>query len=757
MSVDRPTFSESWYRVCELRPRLRSTIQIHRQHFRGQTWHVVQDPANNQFFRLNAAAYHFVAMLDGQRSVSEVWNLCNEELGDSAPTQGEAIQLLGQLYASNLLAAELPPDSEGLFQRYRKRVTREVQSYLMNLLFIRIPLFDPDRLLDRWIGAVGWIFSPIGLVLLVALMGVGSYYLVSNWGELVDQTRTLTSQQYLTEITNLGMLYLVVVITKILHEFGHAFACKKFGKASGSGGEVHVMGVMFLIFTPLPYVDASSAWALRSKWHRAVVGLAGMLVELGLAAIAAIIWATTAEQSQVHRLAHQVMVMASISTVLFNINPLLRYDGYYILSDLLEIPNLAQRAKDYVYYLVRKYAWGVRNVRNPATTGGEKAWFIFYGIASTIYRVVICVGILLFVAGRFFQLGLVLAVAAGIAWVLVPLGKFLHYLFTSAELLRVRGRAIGSTLGVVAALGAIIGAAPFSDNRCIDGLAEARQMSFIFTGADGFIEGPHVPSGQSVQPDQEQPLVQGRNMELETRLKALAAERAQLESQRRMAQTQEPAEARNLLRAIAFRDRQMEQTRKDLAALRVKPPLAGTWIAPEIDRLPGAFLPRGKPLGMVADLDDMIVRVVAGQDVASLLIEELDCRQSPRVRIRLRKRPDVEFTGRVERILPAGQEQLFSPAMGLSAGGAVETDVQDRQGVKTRQNFFEIRIRPDTVTTRSNEGWDARLLPNQRVIVRFELSRKTLYTQWRLKLLQLIEKRFRGQGQGQGQGGGKRR
>ena len=173
MPVDRPTFSESWYRVAELRPRLRSAVQIHRQQYRGQTWYVIQDPANNQFYRLPPAAYHFVGMLDGRRPVGQVWRTCNDLLGDEAPTQGEAIQLLGQLYAANLIHAELPPDTEGMFRRFRQRKAREVRGYLTNLLFIRIPVLDPDSFLNRWVSVVGWIFSPIGAAMWLAMVAVG--------------------------------------------------------------------------------------------------------------------------------------------------------------------------------------------------------------------------------------------------------------------------------------------------------------------------------------------------------------------------------------------------------------------------------------------------------------------------------------------------------------------------------------------------------------------------------------------------------
>ena len=131
------------------------------------------------------------ALLDGRQNVAEVWRICQDQLGDAAPTQGEAIQLLGQLYTSNLLHAELPPDAEGLFNRYQKRVHREVQGYLMNLLFIRIPLFDPDRFLDAWVGAVSWLFSWFGFVLWLGLIGTGLYFAVDNWRALCDQGQSV--------------------------------------------------------------------------------------------------------------------------------------------------------------------------------------------------------------------------------------------------------------------------------------------------------------------------------------------------------------------------------------------------------------------------------------------------------------------------------------------------------------------------------------------------------------------------------------
>ena len=612
MPVDRPTFSESWYRVAELKPRLRSTVQIHRQHYRGRMWHVLQDPSSNQFFRLNEAAYRFVALLDGRKNVAEVWRICQDQLGDSAPTQGEAIQLLGQLYTSNLLHAELPPDAEGLFKRHQRRVRREVQGYLMNLLFIRIPLIDPDNFLNAWVGAVRWLFSWFGLILWLGLIGTGMYFVVNNWSGLSDRAEGIL------DVDNLPLLYLAFIIIKVCHEFGHGFMCKTFGRRTGTGGEVHVMGIMFLVFTPMPYVDASSAWAFRQRKHRILVGMGGMIIELGLAAIAAIIWANVREGSTIRVICYNAMFVASVSTLLFNANPLLRYDGYYILSDLLEIPNLAQRSKQYIYYLVKKYAWGVRQARNPAHTGGEKGWFVFYGIASTIYRVFICVRILLFIADKLFMLGAILAVAAAVTWAFVPIGKFFHYLLTSGELMRVRGRAIATTALTIALIVAGIGFIPAPDRFRLDGVVEPARIQVVHTGESGFVTDT-LPAGRDVSPDGE-PLITAVSPELDANAEQLLAERRRLSAHRRLAQTEDFAASQILAEKLDVLDERIDRVRQRQRYLTVMAAFPGQWVSPNIDRAEGAFVPRGERVGLLVSRD-VLIRATAHQDILAMLLE----------------------------------------------------------------------------------------------------------------------------------------
>jgi len=609
--VDRPTFSESWYRVAELRPHLRSIVQVHRQYYRGRMWHVLQDPASNQFFRLNEAAYQFVALLDSRRTVAQVWRVCSDQLGDSAPTQGEAIQLLGQLYTSNLLHADLPPDAEGLFKRHQKRVRREVKGYLMNLLFIRIPLIDPDHFLNATVSMISWLFSWVGFALWVGLIGTGLYFVIGNWSDLYNRADKVL------DLENLPLLYLSFILIKVVHEFGHGYMCKTFGRRTGTGGEVHTMGVMFLVFTPLPYVDASSAWAFRSRRQRILVSCGGMIIELALAAVCAIVWANV-RAGTLRTICYNAMFVASVSTLLFNANPLLRYDGYYILSDLLEIPNLSQRSKQFIYYLVKKYVWNVRQARNPAHTGGEKAWFVFYGIASTCYRVFICVRILLFVADKLFMLGALLGALAFVAWVLVPLGKFVHYLATSGELARVRFRAIGTTVLTLGLIAGTIALYPAPDRFRLEGVVEPTRLEVVHAATDGFVTAA-LPSCRMVRPDGE-PLVSAENPDLPAQLGQFLAQRQRLVAQRRQARTQDQTAVQIITEQLAALDERIEDLRQREKRLRIHAGFAGQWISPHVDRAVGGYLRRGDQIGLVASRD-VFIRAPAGQDIVDLLLE----------------------------------------------------------------------------------------------------------------------------------------
>ncbi len=727
MAVDRPTFHEAWYRVAQMKPRLLSGVQVYRQSFRGKMWYVLENPSNNKFSRISQEAYHFIALLDGDRTVDDVWHICNEHLVDMAPTQGELIQLLGQLYCSNLLYAELAGDTESLFNRYQTRIKRQIQGVLSNLLFVRFPLFDPDNFLERWVFIVGKIFSPLGFLVWLVTMVTGLFFVLSNTDELIYQSSDVLAPD------NLFLLYLSMVLIKVFHEFGHAFACKTFGKYNGNDGQVHVMGIMFLVFVPLPYVDASTAWAFRQKRHRAIVGMTGVLVELFMAAVAAIIWANTST-GPLHIIAYNIIFVASVSTLIFNGNPLLRFDAYYVLSDLIEIPNLSQRSKNFIYYLVKRYGWGMERARNPAHTRGESIWFGFYGIASMIYRVFICVRILLFLNNRLpeelFILVPVFAGAAIVTWVFVPIGKFIHYLFAGGELSRNRGRALATTFGFLAVMVLLLGIIKFPDYCRVEGIVEPVNLSVIHMKTDGFVTG-YMPSDQFVTTGSD-PLISAKNPKLQAERDILILERTALELKRRIAETKEIAAAQMYGEQVQAMDQRIIRIEQELAWLKLHHDSSGQWVSPDIERAKGMFLSRGERVGYIADLDEVFIRATAKQKVAALLIEQA----YEDLEIRVKGSPAQLVSAKLETIFPAGQEVLPSQALGYAVGGSMPTQAQDPRGIRSTEMFFEVRIRPESSDS-------VKLLTGQRVIARLRIKSKPLAVQWYHSLRQLFQRRFR--------------
>lgn len=735
MPPNRPTFSESWYRVADLRPQLRTTVQTFRQHYRGRQWQVVRDPANNQFFRLNDASYFFIGLLNGQRSVADAWRIANDQLGDRAPTQNEVIQLLGQLYGANLLIAELPADSAGLFERYKKKIRREVTSYVTNILFARVPLWDPDHFLDRWVRACGWVFNPVGVTIWAALMLFAGFMLVGRVGDL------WTQRSIVLDPNNLIYMYTAMVFTKALHELGHGFACKRYGRQSHSGGEVHTIGIMFLVFIPVPYVDASSAWALRSKWQRAMIGAAGMYVELAVAAIAVIVWTQTASDNPINKIAYNTIFIASVSTILFNGNPLLRFDGYYILSDALEIPNLSQRGKDFVYYLVKRYIYGAKQARHPMLGPGERPWLILFFIASTIYRTIISLSILMFVWFTVPFIGMVMAVVSMVMWICVPTGKFVHYLLTHDELMRTRPRAIASTVAFISAVVILLGVIPFTEHARAEGVVEPGDLKMIYAIVDGRVR-EVMPTDSPVTPDAA-PMMAMVNEQLEAQLQEQMAKWRVVDTQHARALGKEPELANALLGQRRAVEKRIDVLRDQLAALQIKAPIAGRWVTDKAENLDDVFVQRGQRVGMVADVEHLIVRIAANQRLGPRLIEDQQAERSARVELRVPGRPDLTFTGVVEQIYESGQHDLPSAALGYFGGGELEVSTDDPQGAKTVKAFFEVIITPhDIVVVDEPRNIEMPLRSGQRIVARFDLPRSPLIAQWWRLLLQTIRTRF---------------
>ena len=698
-------------------------MKVRRQNFRGERWIVLENPFSNQYFRLRPAAYEFVSRLRPDRTVEQVWQQCLERFPDAAPSQEAVIQLLSQLYFSNLLQYDLAADSAQLFERYKKRKQREIGFKFLNVMFARFPLLDPDRFLVRSLPVVGKLISPFGALLWFLVVGYGCVIAVNNWDALRAQGQGILATN------NLVLLYLGLVFVKALHEFGHAYFCRRFG------GEVHVMGVMLMIFTPMPYVDATSAWSFRERWKRVLVGSAGMIVEIFFAAIAAFFWSKTGP-GLVHSLAYNIMFVASVSTVIFNVNPLMRFDGYYILSDLLEIPNLNQRAAMQWRHWVERHLFGVKNSESPAGTRREAGWLAVFGITSWIYRAIIFSGILLVVADRFLIIGIVMALVCLISWAVTPVVRFVKYLSSNSRLDRVRSRAIGLTAGIAVFLIILLAVVPFPYSFRAPGIVVAIQRTEIVNQSAGQVVKLLAPSGSAVK--RGQPLLKLRNPETDLQL---AETRAHLdEINARLLQAMDTNSA-DIAPLTSLRDSVVVELNNDTADssnLTVRAIHDGLWVAPDLAELPGRWLPRGTDLGLLANPAAFEFEATVTEDDA----RNLFARKIYNATVRLWGNAGTKLPVANWRVIPGGQSVLPSAALGWAAGGEipVSTDNAGQQGQADQGNvsaepFFEVigRVNPENGVP---------LLDGRSGKISFKLAPEPLLPRWIRSLWQLLQKRY---------------
>ena len=714
MSEALGTFSESWYRIAGQRVYLRPGVTARRQNFRGERWMVLQHPFSNQYFRLRPGAYEFVGRLRPDRTVQEVWQECINRFPDDAPGQEAVLQLLAQLYHAHLLHYEKAADSAQLFARYQKRRQREVSSKLLNLMFMRFPLLDPDRFLVRTMPVVGPLISVWGALLWLAVVALGLKTLADQWPALWVQSQGILAPG------NLPLLYAGLVLLKTLHEFGHAYFCRRFGC------EVHVMGVMLMIFTPIPYVDASSSWGLRSRWKRALVGAAGMIVEVFVASLAALVWSRTGDGA-IHSLAYNLMFVASVSTVIFNGNPLLRFDGYYILSDLVEIPNLSQRASKQLRHLWEYYIFGVKGSASPAMTPSEASWLVVFGIASGIYRVIVFGGILLLVADMFLLLGLIMAAVCAVSWVTVPTGKFLVYLASSPRLHRVRWRAVTVTAVLAVGLLALLAAVPLPSHFRAPGVVQAQRRSGIVNDIAGVVAKILAQPGGRVSAGQ--PLLLLSNRELELDLAGAQGLYRETEARYREALIRTNADLKPLSSRLASVSNRLDKLKADQESLVVRSRHDGIWVAPRIGDSVGLRVERGSPFGLVVDPSGFeFVATVAQADADAAFA------RPPRGgQVRLRGQSDTSLQIGRWNVVPGGKQTLPSPALGWAAGG--EVPVSPNEPAQASEPFFEIRAD-------LHPAAGVALVHGRSGTIRFDLEPEPLLPRWLRRLHQLLQKRY---------------
>lgn len=662
------TFSDNWYRVADLHLALRPTVSVRLHHYRGEPWYVLYDQVHGSFHRVNPATWRFLSRLDVALTVDQVWRAAIEADPQETPGQEDAFELLVGLFRHNLLHIEGHVDASRLAARGSDKKRKPFVARMSELMFLRIPLLDPSRLLNRCEPLIRRIFSLPGALLSLAVLAWALVEFVHSgkaaWGQA----------EKLLQLDNVFLLYVAVFVAKSLHELGHAAMCKRFG------GEVHTVGLMLLMFTPLPYVDVTSSWAFRNRWHRAWVGAAGMLADLFVAAVATIVWVHS-PPGWVNELAYNLMFSTAAYTLLFNLNPLMRFDGYYILSDLIGVPNLHEQARNQFmrWWRIKVLDMdpGNTEAKPPLATAGLVGFFI----ASNLYRLSVMAGIVLLIADAYLGLGLLVALALAVTSFVMPLQNLWRSL--RSPLFRYQKKILLQRAGLaLILLLAFLLVVPMPDNRVLPGVVEAVQHSRVYSEAGGIVTRVSAPPGTWVEAGT--PLVVLENPELDLELAGVDQQIAQAEAMSARSLTEAAIDLAPIQERLNTLHSLKATLARQKAALDMKAPHAGYWVAPETAYRAGSWVPRGAELGQVVDDRQHRFRGVIKQEAGVVLTQVSAQGLEVRVEGHVQKALAADSLS----VIPYSQDNLPSAALSPLAGGEVPVTGNDPSGRRSVEPFF---------------------------------------------------------------------
>lgn len=717
LDQQRKIFHESWYRLAESKITLRSSVHVHRQVYRGILWYVLYEPFTNQYYRLPQGAYEFISKLSSHKTVGEVWNELLNSGVESVPSQGEVIEMLSQLYQSNMLLYEGVDDGTMLFDRNKKNVQKKVKATLLNIFFLKVPVFDPEFLLRKLKWLINILLSVPFFFVWLATIVVASKYGIENFDTLKDQTHGFLSP------SNIGWVYVCTVVVKLLHEFGHSAVVKKYG------GEVHTVGIMFMLLAPLPYMDATASWSFRKKWQRMFVGAGGMLFEFFIAAVALILWANLGG-GILKALAYNVFIICSVSTVLFNINPLMRFDGYYILTDLLDMPNLQQHSVMHLKYLLERYIFRKQDAECICETWSERFIYTFYGFSSAIYRFFLFAGLVIAISEHYLILSFIMGTLLCLTMLLIPFGKFIKYIFASPALATVRNRAVFATLLFVSALIGILFYLPVPDSFTAPGVIEATRYENSTIGESGVVVGVNHVSNDYVHVGDT--LMVLENPELSYKIEEKQAEIKEASQMYYRALEQSPE---NML-PIKIRLNVLTQGLNDLqerqGKLTLVADMEGVLSTEDLQNYVGRHVKKGDSIGILLDTNSFdFVAVVSQEDVSRLFSGT-----AHKTNVRLNGNAFDELATDSLQIIPTAQDKLPSNALGWHGGGDIETKVNGNSEL-TAEPVYLVRTR-----LKGCDG-DVLKMHGRSGKIRFDLGTKPLALQGIRKARQALQKYYR--------------
>ncbi|MEN0037766.1 MAG: efflux RND transporter periplasmic adaptor subunit [Cellvibrio sp.] len=717
--MTEPQASPVWQRLESLRPSLPRHIHIQRRDYSGERWYILQDKSNGRFHRLTPSAWRLISAMNGHNSLAQILvaasNVEFYESADEIPTRDDLIHLLQYLHVADLLVCDLPPNTQELFARREQKKQQRWLRLLMNPLTWNIPLGNPDRLLDKLMPVARLLATRSMGVIWLLVIGYAVLQAGNHWTEL-----TRGHLDRVLSPSNLFLLWLTYPCFKVLHELGHGLFTKVWG------GQVNDCGVVFVVGTPLPYVDASAATGFQSKRQRLMVGAAGMAVELFLAAIALLLWLQL-PNGFLRDFLYNIIIIGGVSTLFFNGNPLMRFDGYHLLTDAFDLPNLATRANQQFSYLLRRYAYGVSGIFSPAVNEREAVLLAGYSVAAFVYRVFMLFFIIMLVANYFPTVGLIIGCWLIFFQLLWPGIKALNYLISDKQLAASRKRALTVT-GASALLGMLfLIAVPMPMSTSAEAVLWLPDEARVKVESSGEVAQLLVADGDQVEQGQE--LLRLHNPVLIANLAAQQAHLREYDARYQQAWVDDRAQAQLLEQDINGIKAEIELLQARVVNLVVRSPSSGIFRITRQYYLPGSFLKQGDELALIEKPDAVRVRAALLQEEVGLVRQATNA-----VSIKFASDPSHTIEGKVLQDIPVATQELPSQVLGAQGGGRLAVDASQPTGTRVKERVFLLDLSLQDFVQSGRYG--------ERAYVKFRYPAEPLAAQWYRAFQQLFIRHF---------------
>lgn len=641
------------------RLRLRDDLRVAPQMYAGEPFYHFSSTGGASFYRVGWPEAVFISLLDGHTTFAAALASSSQTLGDRALSQQRAMELCSWLIEHGLATlTDHDAVASGAARTFAAPETGTGWTRF-NPLWLRIPLGNPDRLLRALTRCFGWCFAPIATVLACLLTVVAMLVIHAHWQEFAADASRIVS------VNNWLWLGLIGLLLKLVHELGHGIVCLRYG------GSIREAGCVLAMLVPLPYVDATSAWAFRSRWQRIHTALAGVQVELVVASLAAIAW-TAGDGLLTRQLLQNVVIMSSVSTVIFNLNPLMKFDGYFVLSDLLQIPNLSNEASGSLARGLRRVFLGQLSTA-PRFTGRRSGIVLAYGVASMVWRVAVSASLLLTASMLGHGAGLPLAVFGLLVWFGRPVIRTAKTLWSlrldSPERLM---RCVSMTVALACVAVGLAAWLPAPVLETVPGVVDFADSGVVRAETEGFVESVLVTDGCLVKTGDV--LVVLRNEDIVAELTSTKQKLEQELLRLQTAASNHDSPAMHIASGnVASLRKQVDECQRRFDALTLRAPVNGHIVARTIQQLPGTWLKTGTLVAIVGDPTQKELRLSVGQRE---LPRTLSLVGEP---VRARACDGTTIAGTLATVDPQGSRILRDESLAATNGGPLDVDVSPNE------------------------------------------------------------------------------